>query len=175
MKYLWIIILGTGVLVILFFALSFGFRATEKKIPLSPLERIPPPGMSEYKNILFRFSILYPEDLRVREYLGGSDTTIVFESTQGGKGFQIFIVPYASEQISEEQFKKDLPSGIVKDPADILIDGTKAVMFLSKNAMIGDTREVWFIKNGFLFEVVTYRDLDAWLSSIMQTWQWLNF
>ena len=77
--------------------------------------------------------------------------------------------------LETEKFKKDLPSGIVKDPADILIDGTKAVMFLSKNAMIGDTREVWFIKNGFLFEVVTYRDLDAWLSSIMQTWQWLNF
>ena len=38
---------------------------------------------------------------------------------------------------------------------------------------MGDAREVWFIKNGFLYEVTTYKELDAWLASIMQTWKFI--
>jgi hypothetical protein len=36
---------------------------------------------------------------------------------------------------------------------------------------MGDTREVWFIKGGFLYEVTTYKQLDTWLAQILQTWQ----
>jgi hypothetical protein len=38
---------------------------------------------------------------------------------------------------------------------------------------MGYTREVWLINNGFLYEVVTYKDLDAWLGTIMQTWEFI--
>jgi hypothetical protein len=46
-------------------------------------------------------------------------------------------------------------------------------MFFSQNPVMGETREVWFIKDGYLYEVTTYRELDSWLSQIMATWQWL--
>src|SRR3989344_2682000 len=125
--------------------------------------------------IFFCFSLFYPGDLKFREMGVGSDTTILFENPETGKGFQIFIVPYPESEISQEQFKKDLPAGIMTDLVDILIDDLPAIMFYSRDPAIGDTREVWFVKNGFLYEVTTYRDLDAWLSSIMQTWQFLEF
>jgi hypothetical protein len=32
-------------------------------------------------------------------------------------------------------------------------------------------REIWFIHGGFLYEVTTYKQLDSWLTPIMQTWQ----
>ena len=38
---------------------------------------------------------------------------------------------------------------------------------------IGHTREVWFIHNGFLYEVTTYKEIDEWLGSIMQTWKFI--
>jgi hypothetical protein len=38
---------------------------------------------------------------------------------------------------------------------------------------MGDAREVWFIKSGYLFEVTTYKPLDSWLSQILQTWKFL--
>ena len=120
-------------------------------------------------------SMLYPNDLKFKEYQGGSDTTVVFENAKTGKGFQIFVKPYEHEQISLDQLKMDLSSGIVKDPVDISVDGVGATMFYSQNSAIGDTREVWFVKNGFLYEVTTYKELDAWLSSIMQTWKFLEF
>ena len=43
-------------------------------------------------------------------------------------------------------------------------------MFFGSNSIMGDTREVWFVHGGYLFEVNTYKDLDSWLSQIMQTW-----
>jgi hypothetical protein len=38
---------------------------------------------------------------------------------------------------------------------------------------LGDTREIWFIRGGFLYEVATYKDQEAWLSEIMSTWKFL--
>jgi hypothetical protein len=54
-----------------------------------------------------------------------------------------------------------------------MIDGTQATMFYGTNAIMGDTREVWFIKGGLLYEVTTYQQLDTWLAQIMQTWQFI--
>lgn len=67
----------------------------------------------------------------------------------------------------------DLPSGVMKEPTVIVLDGTQATMFWSTNSIMGDTREVWFIKNGFLYEVVTYKELDTWLGQIMRSWKFL--
>ena len=117
--------------------------------------------------------MFYPDDLQVREHGEGRGTTIAFENIKTGRGFQIFVVPYKGDQISTERLKMDVPSGVIKDQTDILIDGTAATMFYSQNAAMGDTREVWFIKYGFLYEVTTYKEFDAWISSIMQTWQFL--
>ena len=37
----------------------------------------------------------------------------------------------------------------------------------------GDTREVWFIHGGYLYEVTTYKELDIWLAGIMRTWKFI--
>jgi hypothetical protein len=41
-------------------------------------------------------------------------------------------------------------------------------MFYGNNSIVGDTCEIWFIHGGFLYEVTTYKELDSWLSPIMQ-------
>jgi hypothetical protein len=46
-------------------------------------------------------------------------------------------------------------------------------MFYGNNAIKRDTREVWFIHGGLLYEVTTYKQLDSWLAQIMQTWQFI--
>jgi hypothetical protein len=46
-------------------------------------------------------------------------------------------------------------------------------MFYGNNAIMGDTREVWFIHSGLLYEVTTYKQLDSWLGQIMQTWTFI--
>jgi hypothetical protein len=56
-------------------------------------------------------------------------------------------------------------------PTDVIIDGTQGTMFFGNNSVMGDTREVWFIRGGFLYEVTTNKELDTWLAGVMRTWK----
>jgi hypothetical protein len=130
-------------------------------------------GMRIYRSPLLRFELSYPEELSIREYGKGNTSTIVFEDSSGHNGFQVFVVPYTEPTVSEQRFKMDVPSGVMKEPTQVLIDGVTATAFLSTSTLFGETREVWFIHNGFLYEVTTYKDLDSWLASIMSSWHFL--
>lgn len=138
-------------------------------------QRDVPAGQREYASGHYRFSLLHPEDLNVQEFdEGGGAMTVVFGNDAQTHGFQIFIVPYSAEQVDRERFLTDQPSGVMKDPVDVLIDGTRGTIFFGKNSIMGDTREVWFIRDGFLYEVTTYDELDTWLAGVMQSWKWLQ-
>ncbi|MDB5195409.1 MAG: hypothetical protein JWO84_593 [Parcubacteria group bacterium] len=134
-----------------------------------------PAGQKRYANTKFHLSLLYPDNLAVNEFSETSGAlTVTFKKEDGSNGgFQIYATPYSDTQITSARFKLDEPSGVMKNPTPIVIDGVPASMFFSTNPIMGDTREVWFIRNGFLYEVTTYKELDAWLSSIMQTWKFL--
>lgn len=132
-------------------------------------------GFRKYQNLLFRFTLQIPEKLTLREYSEGNTTTLVFEDKDSGLGFQIFVVPHEGIEVGDERFKMDIPSGVVEGPTDIMIDSVRGTIFFSKNTLLGETREVWFINDGFLFEVTARRELDLWLSEIMRTWKFLQF
>lgn len=177
MKYVAIAIIGVSALGLLLYMYVFAPTPhPDKNISVTAsTELIPPAGTRAYKSILFRFFLFYPDDLKVKEDNGGrSDTTITFENAKTGRGFQIFVIPYKEDKIALERFKMDVPSGVMNNPVEIMINGVRATMFYSNNSAMGDTREVWFIKNGFLYEVTTYKELDTWLSAIMQTWRFLE-
>jgi hypothetical protein len=132
-----------------------------------------PDGFAQYTNSTYHFALAYPKELKVTEHLEQSGaTTVTFEDTAGEQSFQIFLAPYGKTEIDQERFKLDEPSGVMDQPTDITIDGARATMFFGRNSIMGDTREVWFVHGGSLFEVTTYKDLDAWLSQIMATWKW---
>lgn len=174
------IYIAVGVVVALLAA--YIFLVTREEAPIVPAdwgqvteggERVIPEGYVEYRGDAYGFSIAYPEELARKEFdEGGGATTILFGAKDRSKGFQVFVVPYGAEQIDKERFLTDVPSGEMNEPIDVLIDGVRATAFFSHNSVMGDTREVWFIKNGFLFEVTTYKEQDAWLAEIMRGWRW---
>ena len=43
--------------------------------------------------------------------------------------------------------------------------------FFSEDVIGNKTREVWFIKDGFLYEISTRAELDTWLAQILSTWR----
>lgn len=136
--------------------------------------RIPPAGQSVYSNETYRFSFFYPDGYVVKEYdEGGGALTLTIQSVALSQGFQIFIVPYQEPQISEERFRKDVPSGVREEPKEFLLDGELATAFFSKNDYLGDTREVWFLHDGYLFEVTAPRAADIWLDTILQAWKFI--
>jgi hypothetical protein len=133
-------------------------------------------GSREYRNERYHFSFLYPEDLDVHVFdQEGGVEVITFEdkAVVSLVGFQILVVPYKDERISDEQFRRDLPSGVRTDVSNVTIDGVAGTAFYSVDASLGDTREVWFTHDGFLYEVTTYKALDEWLREILTTWQFI--
>lgn len=134
-----------------------------------------PAGTKEYRSDIFHFAVLYPQELSVSEHAEGAGAaTITFQNIEKGQGFQIFIVPYTGAQVSEERFKRDEPSGVRVDAKDIKIDGATASAFNSTDALLGETREVWFIRNGYLYEVTTVKLLQPLLEQIMTTWKFID-
>lgn len=178
-------------IVIAVFGLAFFLFFNKSKSPTSPKEDLVHIGvvpaafnegavttekdLEKYKNPSRKFSLKYPVGISVTEYNEGKGAyTITFEEKQGDKSFQIFIVPYKEKTISKERFAMDVSSGVMKEKTNIIIDGVEATMFWSENDLMGETREVWFIHGGYLYEVTTYKEYDSWLGSIMQNWRFLQ-
>jgi hypothetical protein len=127
-----------------------------------------------YTNAHFHFSLQYPDDLVIDKQYGTDGTlTLALQDPATNEGFEIYVTPYSETKVTEARFKLDEPSGTYLDPTTVVIAGTPAAMFYGYNPIVGDTFEVWFIKNGLLYEVATYKQLDSWLGDIMQTWQFV--
>ena len=134
-----------------------------------------PPRTKLYKSDRYQFSLYYPDDLIVTETdEGGGARTISFENEKTMHAFQVYVMPYAGKQVSTQRFKQDIPSGVMKNPIALTIDGATATMFESYDEFIGELREVWFIRNGYLYEVTTPKVLDQWLGEIMLTWRFVR-
>jgi len=136
----------------------------------------PPPGYVIYTNEKHGFSYYHSSQSKIKEYdEGGGAMTVVQENPQNMRGLQIFIVPYDKEVITEERFNRDVPSGVRYNIANTTIGLKKilAVTFNSYDNFLGETREVWFIYKGYLFEVTTFKGFAEWFVPIMQTWRFL--
>lgn len=130
---------------------------------------------NEYRNAIRGFSLRYPDGLSVKEYDEGDGTyTIVFEETEGEKGFQIFVTPYLGDTITQSRIVKDIPHGKFTAPVEIVIGGGMRALAFSSTLSFGQMREVWFIHDGFLYEVTATQELDAWLADIIGTWRFLQ-
>lgn len=129
--------------------------------------------LRSYTNRAYHFYIEFPKGLVGHEYAEHDGAmSVTFQNPETNAGFQVYVTPYAGKQIDDARFKLDNPSGVRIDPTPVVVDGVTATMFFSKN-VIGDTREVWFIHDGYLYEVTSYKELDAWLAEIMRSWKFI--
>jgi hypothetical protein len=133
-----------------------------------------PAGYMEYLSKDYGFSVSYPGDSPPQEFLDpGGKFTVLFQGAVGEPGFQIAVAPIEGTTITPERFNMDEPSGVKLEQRDTVIDGVPAITFFGFDAGVGRTREIWFIHNHFLYEVLTYKELDSELSEIMKTWRFI--
>jgi hypothetical protein len=152
---------------------ALAFATDEATSTSSEIAATPPPaGYLPYSNQRYHFSVYYPPILQLHTYdEEGGGFTAAFQNPTTNVGFEVYVTPYGGTQITEQEFKLDEPSGVENQPTRVTVDGVPATAFYGSNSVMGDTREIWFIHGGFLYEVTTYKELDAWLTPIMQTWQ----
>lgn len=159
---------------VVWYAFSNQKEAAPLAIPESKsntaLSRVPPAGWKEYRNAAYAISFFYPEELVMKEFKEiGSAMTVTFEDEAGGKEFQMFVVPYLRDDITPERFQMDVPSGVREKETDIEVAAARGKQFYSQDARLGETYEIWFIHNGFLYEVTTHKELDIWIKNILAT------
>jgi hypothetical protein len=131
-----------------------------------------PPGYVLYTNLRTEFSFGHPSTLKIREVdEGGGAFSVILEDITSAQGVQVFVVPYAERSISEERFLKDVPSGVRKNVMPTRVAGVEAVSFDSEHALLGPTKEVWFIYKGYLYEVAVPASSHELLSRVLSTWR----
>ena len=137
----------------------------------------PPEGYVEYRNARYGFSLYHEPGATAAEYdEGGGAMTVVLENIKDpsqARGMQIFVVPYSGTTISEERFHKDAPSGVRENVEATTVDGVEAVTFNGYDSFLGDTREVWVIHGGYLYEITTFKGVGNWFTPIIQSWRFL--
>ena len=126
------------------------------------------------RNKDYGFSVDYPAQIPPQEFHDrGYALTVLFQGAAGEPGFEIAVAPINGTTITPERFNRDAPSGVKLEPHDTVIDGAPGIAFFGFDARLGQTREIWFIHNHFLYEVTTYKELDSDLSEIMKTWRFI--
>lgn len=127
-------------------------------------------GWRVYQNTERGFLLAYPSNMKGRQVNeGGGAVTLAFENIEKALGFQMFIVPYDEPAITEERFKQDIPSGVRENVEKVFIDGTEGVAFDSEDGVLGPTKEVWFIRDGYLYEVTAPKSQERLLSDVLLT------
>jgi hypothetical protein len=142
--------------------------------PIASGQTQPPPNSKQYENAQFHLSLYYPDDLTVTEEpVGGNSLVILFKDSGTQQGFEIFVTPYDQPKITQQRFLLDEPSGVMNDPQNITVDGAAATEFFSTNPAMGTSCEIWFLNNGYLYEVTTPEPLQSWLQQIMESWNFI--
>lgn len=124
------------------------------------------------------FSFRYPDDMKAEILKENEDSleVILVQNAKDGKGFQVMISPFDEDignKLTEERIKQDVPDLLIKDAQSILIgENGFGLAFLSDNEDFSkNSREVWFVFNGFLYQISTYAHLDPILQAVFSTWQ----
>jgi len=122
----------------------------------------PDVSQAEYQDQQFNFSLQYPTGMTVSEDPGdGGSETIFFMDATSGKQFEIEAIPYAKVNLAGNAPAPDT-SATASDQGSTLAD---------VNVFVADTVQVWFTKNGVMYEVIASTDDEPWLLSLLQTWR----
>ena len=131
---------------------------------ISASSRMSPSDTKKYHNARYGFSFLYPSALAIETFdEEDGAATITFQNPEKAKGFQIYIAPHNGPYES---------SG-VRESLTSIIGGVTGDAFYSTDAALGATREVRVVHKGFLYEITTFKSLDAELDAVIQTWKFV--
>ncbi|PJE69041.1 hypothetical protein COU96_01905, partial [Candidatus Shapirobacteria bacterium CG10_big_fil_rev_8_21_14_0_10_38_14] len=113
-----------------------------------------------YTDSQYKFSFEYPKNFTATKFQEGEEgDTILVQEKESKKSFQIFISPFDEPgPLTKERVKQDLPDLIINNPEQrVLKNGAVALVFFSEESSIGETREIWFVHNGYLYQISTYK------------------
>lgn len=169
------LLIGVGILLSAYFL----FRSDEVIAPSTLSFGAPyvgAPLAHEYRNSEFGFSLQMPDGFHAQELPGDENggRTIVLQN-DAGEGIQIYISAYPDDTkvLSASDVRASIPDMHVSDEQVVQIGANyTGVAFKSDNdAFGGESREVWFVFRGTLYQISTYARLDGLLQAMFASWK----
>jgi len=118
------------------------------------------------------FSFAIPEAHTVGEVPERGGKTVVVQNANTGLGFQLFVTPFDEDIVlTEARIRQDLPSITIQTPQRIPVGATEGLAFVSTNQTFGTSREVWFVYNGYLYQMSTYLNNETLLLKVLETFR----
>ena len=117
------------------------------------------------------FSFNYPGDFKTASLYDDAGETVLIQ--KDGSGFQIYIRALEEEtEITPQKISQDIPDMVVDNPFNIDIKGVQALVFDSKSEAGDKTGEIWFTKDGNLYQITATLNYAPMLLEILKSWQW---
>jgi len=130
------------------------------------------PKASLYTNDKYKFSFEYPKGVAVSSFKEGIGDIVLIQSKDTKTSAQIFIIPYDEEgPITSSRILEDLPSMVIKNEKKGTLGGADAIAFLGKHESLGDTYEIWFVRDESLYQIITKVETAQFLVDMMKTWK----
>jgi len=131
-----------------------------------------------YADSQYNFSFEYPKNFTATKFSEGeSSDTILVQNTDSGQGFQIFVSFFDEPgPLTKERVLQDLPELVMKSPEQRILKITapskvEGLLFFSEEPSMGETREIWFIYNNYLYQITTTAAMDSLVAQIIATWK----
>ena len=124
------------------------------------------------------FLFHFPNDFKFvnnsEDVNGETQETVIFNSTDPKRGFQVFIAPFDSKSpFSLEDIKGSNTELEISDSKNLTVGGEKSISFLSKiKGTNFSTLEIWLIHEGKIYQISTYPEFEAELLDILPSWKW---
>lgn len=127
-----------------------------------------------YTNAEYGFSFRYPDALHIGGNMTSSDgvTTILVQDAVQHIGFQIYITPFTDSDpvITAARIAQSLPDLVIRDAQAVQVGDSQGLSFLTKDASFGESRQVWVVYKGNLYQISTYDAQGALLEKVLATW-----
>ena len=128
-----------------------------------------------YTHETLGLSFEVPADFLVSSFDENGEEVILAEHPRLHLGFQIVAFPVddSAPSLTAETISRDNPSLPIEDPVEFFMPGEiPAVRFSSRDSSLGDTRELWFSRGGYFYQIRMYSAqhewLDAWIRKLGQ-------
>lgn len=133
------------------------------------------PLQANYENKTYSFSLRMPSGFTAQELpTDESGADIVILQNQKGEGIQIRVSPFEDiRALTADMVRENIPDMQISETESVAIGSDyTGVAFISDNeAFEGESREVWFVYTGNLYQISTYARLDTLLKAMFATWK----
>ncbi len=128
---------------------------------------------SVYKDELYNFSFTYPKGFTAGSFSDTDDThTILVRDGKQAVFAQIFVSGFDEDIVlDEKRIKKELPDLVITDPKTVFIGEVQGIAFTSTNSLSSESREVWFVHKGNLYQVSAPIAQAGLFDIMIQTWK----